>query len=123
VNTNTNVSGYDISNDYETLKIALNYYKTLEKEFLEYVYVKHKKSIAFKIEKYIFRMTVDNINIINYPSYYFKMKYKGYSHFKIVCAISDIEQWVTAIERNNKFTISSVSYSKFLKYVKESVEI
>lgn len=111
---------YNIMNELDAIKKALAHYQKLRREFDSHVLEHYRKTLIYKINKYIFFNTIDKIDYLEHDFYAFKFRYNDLSLFNIEDAIDELTIYKIAIERNNTFVITEYEYKKFLKYVDQS---
>lgn len=111
---------YNIMNELPAIEKALAHYQEMRREFDKNALSHFRKTLIYKINKYIFFNVIDNIDYLEHDFYAFKFKYKELTLFNIEGAIDELTIYKIAIERNNIFVITEYDYKNFLKYVNRS---
>lgn len=111
---------FNIMNEIVAIEKALAHYQKLRQEFDTHALEHFRKTLIYKINKYIFFNIIEKVDYLEHDFYAFKFRYNDLSLFNIEDAIDELTIYKIAIERNNTFVITEYEYKKFLKYVDRS---
>lgn len=109
---------YNITNEKISITKAIKYYTRIRKDLIALMHKDIEKSIMFKVNKFINKnITIEEYFDCNKSEYYYNRKIDGKNFFTIEVALRDLNVWLEAINRGNRFTIDEYSYKDFLSYI------